>query len=103
MSTRKALSGCLLALAFATAPAVSAENTGLGKPITEADVKNWDIAILPDGSNLPPGSGTPAQGAALYAQQCLGCHGEDGKGGLGGGPLARRAPLTHGIETPQTI
>jgi len=103
MSTRKALGGCLLALAFAVAPAVSAENTGLGKPITEADIKNWDIAILPDGSNLPPGSGTPAQGAALYTQQCLGCHGEDGKGGLGGGPLAGGAPLTNGIETPKTI
>ena len=30
----------------------------LGKNITEADITAWDIAVLPDGSNLPPGSGT---------------------------------------------
>ena len=35
----------------------------LGKPITEADLALWDISIGPDGAGLPPGSGTPAQGA----------------------------------------
>jgi mono/diheme cytochrome c family protein len=103
MSTRKALAACLLGFSFAVGPAALAENTGLGKPITEADIKNWDIAILPDGSNLPPGSGTPAQGATLYTQQCLACHGEGGKGGLGGGPLVGGQPLTNGIETQKTI
>ena len=93
-----------LAVALGAAPA-AAENTGLGKPISEADIKQWDIAVLPDGTNLPPGRGTPAQGAQIYAQKCVACHGEGGKGGggPGAGPLAGGAPLTNGIETPKTI
>jgi cytochrome c len=102
---RKLSAAALVALAFGAA-AASAENTGLGKPVSEADLKTWDIAVLPDGSNLPPGSGTPAQGAKLYESQCLACHGEGGKGGTpapGAGPLVGGAPLTNGIETPKTI
>ena len=45
-----------------------AQTPGLGKPISEPDIKAWDIAVLPDGSNLPPGSGTSAQGASIYAE-----------------------------------
>jgi S-disulfanyl-L-cysteine oxidoreductase SoxD len=103
MSTRKNFAALVLALSFA-GPALAGD-TGLGKPISEADIKNWDIAILPDGSNLPPGSGTPAQGATLYAQQCLACHGEGGKGGAapGAGPLVGGQPLSNGIDTPKTI
>jgi S-disulfanyl-L-cysteine oxidoreductase SoxD len=104
MSTRKTLAALALALSCTAGPAL-AQNTGLGKPISEADIKNWDIAILPDGSNLPPGSGTPAQGATIYTQQCLACHGEGGKGGVvpGAGPLVGGQPLSNGIETPKTI
>jgi S-disulfanyl-L-cysteine oxidoreductase SoxD len=58
-----------------------------------ADLAPWDISIAPDGVGLPPGSGTPAQGAAVYAERgCALCHGEKGGGGpggalVGGGPL----------------
>ena len=104
MSMRRALAALTLVLAFGGGAAL-AQSTGLGKPISEADVKQWDIAILPDGSNLPPGSGTPAQGAQIYAQKCVACHAENGKGGgaPGAGPLAGGAPLSNGIETPKTI
>ena len=48
----------------------------------EADIKAWDISVLPDGSNLPPGSGTAAQGAKVYVDNgCNQCHGDNGKGG----------------------
>ena len=82
-----------------------AESPGLGKPLSESDIKPWDIAILPDGSNLPPGSGTPQQGAAVYAEKCVACHAENGKGGAGpgAGPLVGGRPLTDGIETQKTI
>src|SRR5579862_6285604 len=99
----------LMALPF-DAVAESAQTPGtpapkLGKPISEADIKQWDIAVLPDGSNLPPGSGTPAQGAKIYAEKCVACHAEGGKGGgsPGAGPLVGGAPLTNGIETAKTI
>src|SRR5262245_42072289 len=55
---------------------------GLGTPITEAEIAPWDISILPDGTGLPPGSGTPQQGAKIFAAKCAACHGESGKGGV---------------------
>jgi cytochrome c len=97
-------SACIVALLL-TACSAFAQAPDLGKPISEADVKAWDIAVLPDGSNLPPGSGTSNQGASVYAQKCIACHGEGGKGGVapGAGPLVGGAPLTNGIETAKTI
>jgi len=59
-----------------------AETPNLGKPIDEAAIANWDISILPDGTGLPKGSGTPAQGAPIYAEKCSACHGDSGKGGV---------------------
>jgi S-disulfanyl-L-cysteine oxidoreductase SoxD len=70
-----------LPLAFVLSSAVAAERPGLGKPVTEADLALWDISIGPEGAGLPPGSGTPAQGAAIYGQKCELCHGPEGKGG----------------------
>jgi len=82
MSTFKQLSAtCLLALVLGSGVAL-AETPGLGQPISEADIKAWDITILPDGSNLPPGSGTVVQGASLFVEKgCVACHGQGGKGG----------------------
>jgi cytochrome c len=104
MSTRRTFPtlGCILALGAATV--AFADSPKLGKPLSEADIKQWDIAILPDGSNLPPGSGTAAKGAEIYAQKCVACHGEAGKGvPRVAGPLAGGGPLTAGIDTPKTI
>jgi len=58
-----------------------AETPNLGKPIDETAIAAWDISILPDGTGLPKGSGTPAQGAVVYADKCALCHGDNGKGG----------------------
>jgi S-disulfanyl-L-cysteine oxidoreductase SoxD len=71
------------ALLFATTATVSlAETPHLGKPLDEAAIANWDISILPDGTGLPKGSGTPAQGAPIFAEKCAACHGDNGKGGV---------------------
>jgi S-disulfanyl-L-cysteine oxidoreductase SoxD len=92
MSTHKPLIfTAVLALALGLSTAL-AEGPNLGKPIDPAELAAWDISILPDGTGLPAGSGTPAQGARVYAQKCLACHGESGKGGInaalvGGGPI----------------
>src|SRR5260370_35311312 len=69
-----------------------AQTPNLGKPISPADIAGWDINVLPDGSGLPPGSGTPAEGARVYAAKCSACHGPEGKGGVnarlvGGDPI----------------
>jgi mono/diheme cytochrome c family protein len=104
MFTRKTLLAAALVLPFGSA-AIAADAPKLGKPITDADIAPWDIAIMPDGTGLPPGSGTAVQGAVIYAQKCVACHGEGGKGGgaPGAGPLAGGGPLTAGIDTPKTI
>jgi cytochrome c len=70
-----------LALALGCATTIAADRPGLGKPVTEADLALWDITIGPDGVGLPPGAGTPAQGAVIYAQKCELCHGKGGQGG----------------------
>lgn len=54
---------------------------GFGRPATPAEIEAWDIDVMPDGTGLPPGSGTVAQGASIYASRCATCHGADGKGG----------------------
>ena len=75
---------------------------GFGKPVTEAEIAAWDISIMPDGSGLPPGSGTPEQGAPIFAAKCAACHGENAKGGVNAA-LVGGGPLTNGIETTKTI
>jgi mono/diheme cytochrome c family protein len=62
------------------AHALAAEGPNLGREATAAEIAGWDISIPPDGSGLPPGSGTVAAGAALYASKCQSCHGEKGAG-----------------------
>jgi hypothetical protein len=86
-----------LAIAFGAGDAL-ADGPNLGKPITPKELEAWDIFVMPDGTGLPPGSGTAAQGAPVYAQKCALCHGEGGKGGIAaavvGGPP--RASLDGG-------
>ncbi len=92
----------VFALALAGCTAASAQTPRLGQPISEADIRGWDIGVAPSGAGLPPGSGTAARGAAIYAEKCQMCHGEKGTGkpfaALVGG-----APLANGIDTTKTI
>src|SRR5580692_2572712 len=94
MSTRdRTLAICALALAIAAGAALAAEISHLGRPISQADLAAWDINILPDGRNLPPGRGTAAEGGAIFAEKCALCHGDNGRGGhavrlIGGPPKA---------------
>ena len=67
-------------LFMAAMPAAAADEPHLGQPISPQDLAAWDISIGPDGVGLPPGKGTVAQGAAVYAAKCQACHGEKGEG-----------------------
>src|SRR4249919_811581 len=66
-----------LALLACAGAAPAADGPHLGQPISPADAAAWDISIGPDGVGLPPGSGTPAQGAV---EKCAACHGDKGEG-----------------------
>src|SRR5213595_3526450 len=67
---------------------------GLGKTPTAEEIRAWDIAISPDGKELPSGSGSAKEGAPLYAQKCAACHGATGSGG--------RAPQLIKTDSPPT-
>lgn len=57
------------------------ERFGIGRPATAEEIAARDIDIMPDGHGLPPGRGTPAEGATIYASKCAKCHGATGREG----------------------
>src|SRR5207302_3814064 len=75
---------------------------GVGRPPTPEEVKAWDISIAPDGTGLPEGSGTPAQGKDVYASKCAKCHGGQGQGG-DEGPLAGGQGSLGGPKPLKTV
>jgi cytochrome c len=94
---------CTVVLVLGIGQAIAADAPRFGQPITEADVAPWDISIGPDGAGLPPGSGTPAQGAEVYAAHgCAACHGEKGSGGPAG-PLVGGGPLNTPDRDPRKL
>ena len=98
-SMRKKLATAL-ALAVGASAVGAADAPRFGQPISTGDLAPWDISIGPDGIGLPPGSGTPAQGATVYAERgCALCHGEKGSGGPGG-PLVGGGSLNSTDRDP---
>lgn len=82
---------------------------GLGRPATPAEIAALDIDVSPNGAGLPAGSGTPAQGAAVYAARCASCHGVNGEGMPGayprliGGPRGPSVDFSKDARIPRTI
>jgi len=80
---------------------------GIGRAATPAEIAAWDVDVMPDGTGLPPGSGSPAAGATLFAARCSRCHGATGKEGpndvlvgaqpRGGFPFAKDPAIPHTI------
>src|SRR6201993_1296481 len=70
----------VLGIAQAFAAASNLPTPNLGKPVGPADIARWDIDIGRDGTGLPPGEGTAAQGAPIFAEKCSACHGDGGRG-----------------------
>ena len=52
----------------------------LGRAATPTEVAALDIDIGPDGTGLPVGRGTVAQGAMVFGAKCASCHGLRGEG-----------------------
>ena len=72
----------ILLVLLASVPAVQAQRTygDLGRPATPEDVRGVNLIVGPRGEGLPPGSGTPQKGAALFVSKCQACHGPSGEG-----------------------
>lgn len=61
----------------------AAELKGIGQPVSDAELVNWDISVFFDGEGLPEGSGTLEQGEEIWAAKCAMCHGDFGEGARG--------------------
>ena len=71
----------VMALAACAGALAQTPTYNRGRTPNEEEIRAWDIAIGPAGKELPPGSGTAAEGAKIYAQQCAYCHGPTGAEG----------------------
>jgi mono/diheme cytochrome c family protein len=82
MFTRKGLLALPFSLAVAGSfgqPAGAQSPTyGVGRAPTADEIKAWDLAIAPDGRELPAGRGTAHTGKAVYERRCAACHGQTG-------------------------
>ena len=101
MSMLKQITLCA-ALVVVAAPAL-AQAPQFGQPISPADLAPWDISIGPDGVGLPAGSGTPAQGATVFAAKCQACHGEKGAGGPNDRLVGGKGSLAAGQAPVKTV
>ena len=72
--------GCATAGSSSSTAGGTRQVPALGQPVTSAQIAGWDISIPPDGTGLPAGRGTSAQGAPVYTQKCQACHGAAGAG-----------------------
>jgi cytochrome c len=80
MSKRVAIIAASMVFAAAAAYAATPAPPKLGRPATPDEIARIDISIPPDGKGLPAGSGSVAQGAAVFAQKCAVCHGANAEG-----------------------
>jgi cytochrome c len=82
---------CVLPTAFLCASPVVAQQIdqatspsttlGIGRAAGTVEIAQWNLDVMPDGTGLPPGGGTAADGAPIYASQCANCHGDTGQKG----------------------
>ena len=92
--------GCVAIIsALAVCGVAQSPKYGVGHTPASDEIRALGVTVAPDGTGLPEGSGTAAEGRAIFATRCAKCHGEKGEGGdgpvlVGGqGTLATPKPL----------
>ena len=93
MFTRNAMAIPVLYLLTAQI-VIADDNPQLGENVSQADLVLIDNTIMPNGEGLPDGSGSAAEGAKVYQQNCLACHGAGGKDGLNDALVGGHGSLT---------
>ena len=93
------LAGTAGAATLGAAPAL-AGTFGLGRPALPEEIAAWDLDVSPDGTGLPPGSGSVEDGEMVFAANCASCHGDFAEGvgnwpelAGGAGTLADKDPV----------
>lgn len=70
---------------------------GFGRPAPAMLIAAWNIDVRADGTGLPAGSGTVAQGRMIYGAKCASCHGDTGREGGEGPVLVDTRPFRPGV------
>jgi cytochrome c len=95
--------GAFLGIISVAWPGWSAEEPvpgyGLGRMVTEEEMRAWNIDAAWTGAGLPLGKGTVKEGARIYAAKCAMCHGPTGKEG----PKDRLVGGQGTLNTPKPI
>lgn len=73
---------------------------GIGREALPEEIAAWNLDVSPNGTGLPPGSGSVEDGEMLFSENCASCHGEFAEGSgnwpkLAGGEdtLANKDPV----------
>ncbi len=74
------------------------KNIKYGRTATKNEINAWNIDVMPDGTGLPEGKGSVAEGDELYEEKCVICHGDFGSGG-GGYPALAKGNAYEGQKT----
>ena len=82
MSMLKILAVVTLLCMTAGSPSLASDKPKFGVPVSEAEVAAVNFVVMPDGEGLPIGSGNSVRGAVVYQENCLTCHGIEGKDGI---------------------
>ncbi len=96
----------LLGLIYTPVGGVTPEGPRLGRPAAAEAIAEWNLNVFPDGTGLPPGSGTAVEGKPIYERRCAACHGAEGGGGSadelagGNGLTSAHADKTIGTYWP---
>lgn len=85
--------------AFAQAP----DYANVGRAPTGEEVRAWNIAIGPEGKELPPGSGNAKEGAKIFAAKCAVCHGATAEGTQQGPRLTGGQGTLNTLQPVRTI
>ena len=67
-------------MALVTVAIAQTPHYKVGRVATSDEIRKRDISVAPDGSGLPVGHGTVAQGRHVYQMLCASCHGDKGQG-----------------------
>ena len=82
----------LLLGVFALATAYG-QKYNVGHAATPDEIKATDQFMAPDGTGLPAGKGTAADGRDIYSRRCARCHGAQGQGDEEGPLVGGRGTL----------
>lgn len=102
LSYKKILMIIMLLTVVSNAVSRDRDAPSLGQPLAREAARAAESVVLPDGTGLPAGSGSAADGERLFAARCVACHGPAGRGGLGG-ELAGGDPDLTRASPDQTI